>query len=426
MLFFAKRAPAIGLACFSLISVAAAFAQGPPKYAFDQGWPKPLPNEWIWGHVEGIATDSKDDIWVLNLMRSTPADDACLANGQCDTCCTYAPEVVELDPSGNVMSYWGGPGFPAKDGTHLDWMVDGNGFTVDGDNNIWVGGGDCGLYSFGYYSGGLPEFEKYRGSMCRRLLKFSPEGKILLDLGKILPNCKDAECLAGDRTHPGTPANNQDTTMFGGVFAILVDDAHREVYVGDGSLNRRVIVIDKYTGAFKRGWGAYGIPLSEVDNFREPLYDPAKHGTRPEKYPYNPSAPPARQFRGPVTGLALSRDGLLYVADRGNDRVQVFTREGKFVKEFFIHPRSILLGTAGYIALSHDPGQKYLFVADQANGCVWIYDRRSGVEVGHIGRKGHMGGEFDIMNAIALDSRGNLYTTEVKYQNRIQRFLLEK
>ena len=152
------------------------------------------------------------------------------------------------------------------------------------------------------------------------MFKFSPDGKLLLEIG-----------------HPSRdPANNRDTSILGGPWELTVDDSAHEVYIADGGLNRRVVVYDSNTGAFKRGWGAYGIPLNEIDGSRLP--------------PYDPSVPPAKQFRGPVAAIRVSADGLVYVADRSADRVQVFTKQGKFVKEFFVAPTTLGRGSTWKLA----------------------------------------------------------------------------
>lgn len=390
------------LIAFSCFLPVAARAQQPPRYKFDPSWPKDLPNNWILGHVEGVSVDKDDHIWILNNVRSTPADDAGASQKPpLSECCTYAPAVLELDTDGNVLKAWGGPGYVP------DWPITEKGLYVDKDENVWVGGNEVRLAYLPY----VPQIPK-DAPMDRQVLKLTSDGKQLMEIGHPTP--------------PDVPANNQDTSILGGPFSVLVDESAHEVYIGDGQLNRRVVVYDSDTGAFKRGWGAYGIPLSEVDNFREPLYDPSKPETHPQQHPYDPSAPPSKQFRGPVTGLKLSVDGLLYVCDRGNDRIQVFTKQGKFVKEFFVAPKTLSIGSAQDIAFSHDPEQKYLLVADTEADVIRILNRSDGTEVGTIGHKGHYGGQWDMLDQIAVDSKGNLYTTEVKYNDRIQRFILEK
>lgn len=200
--------------------------------------------------------------------------------------------------------------------------------------------------------------------------------------------------------------------MLGGASSIQVDEKAREVYLADGYLNRRVVVYDSQTGAFKRGWGAYGIPLGEIGNSK--LTD---H--------YDPSASPSKQFRGPVVGLRISGDGLVYVGDAGNDRIQVFTKQGKFVKEFFVAPRTLGEGSVTALAFSKDPNQKYLFVADGENSVIWILNRNDGTVLKKIGHRGHDSGQFSNLHALDVDSHGNVYTGEVKYNNRLQKFVAE-
>jgi DNA-binding beta-propeller fold protein YncE len=124
-----------------------------------------------------------------------------------------------------------------------------------------------------------------------------------------------------------------------------------------------------------------------------------------------------------MVGIDISEDGLVYVADRGDDRIQVFTKEGKFIKEFLIHPETRGTGSVWSTMFSRDPKQKYLYVADGVNGKIWILNRDDGKEVGSFGHKGHQAGQFDQVERMALDSKGNLYVTEVAPNTRLQKFV---
>lgn len=225
------------------------------------------------------------------------------------------------------------------------------------------------------------------------MLKFTKDGKQLLEIG-----------------HPVKgPANNQDTSYLGGSGGLAIDEAAHEIYIADGYLNRRVVVYDSNTGAFTRGWGGYGMPLSDVENARAARYDP--------------TAPLPKQFRGPLVGIAISGDGLVYVCDRGADRIQVFAKDGKFVKEFRVRPETLGTGSPWALAFSHDPKQKYLLVGDGENNVVWILDRDDGTVAGTFGHKGHNAGQFDLVSSMAMDSHGNLYTGEVTPNVRMQKFV---
>src|SRR5262249_54915698 len=147
-------------------------------------------------------------------------------------------------------------------------------------------------------------------------------------------------------------------------------DAH-EIYIADGYLNKRVIVFDSETGAFKRLWGAYGNKPNDAD-----------------PGPYNPSAPLDQQFRNPVHCVHLSRDGLVYVCDRVNDRMQVFTKQGKFVKEFSLRPQTLGMGSVWQFAFSKDDKQKFLLIDDGENNVIWTVQRDDGKVVGQMGHAG--------------------------------------
>jgi hypothetical protein len=209
----------------------------------------------------------------------------------------------------------------------------------------------------------------------------------------------------------------------GGVFFFDLDEDAREIYIVDA---KRVLVYS-YEGKFKRGWGGHGMPLSDVDNNPTP--------------PYDTSGPPPdqQQFAPALHCIHISVDGLLYVCERGSNRVQVFTKQGKFVTSFFVHPSTPargnecggpgsttygMCGTIYNLTFSHDTMQKYILIADGTNDKIWIHERKTGKLAGSIGDNGRMAGQFHWIDAIAMDSRGNIYTGEVDTGKRVQKFVL--
>ena len=340
-------------------------AQEIPKYKVEASWPKELPNNWIMGQVGGMAVDRHDHIWVLQRPSSNTADELGASPAtQRSQCCIAAPPVLVFDAQGNLLQSWGGPG------EGFNWPTLEHGIHVDKDDNVWITGS---------------------GITDRHILKFKSSGQFVMQIG-----------------HPSSDApDSSRTDILGRAAGIEVDQEAHEVYIADGYMNKRVAVYDSDTGAFKRFWGAYG----NVPNDANPG-------------PYNPAAPPDQQFRNPVHCVHLSRDGLVYVCDRVNDRVQVFTRQGKFVKEFFVHPQTLGAGSFWQFAFSVDEKQKFLLVADGENNVIWTLRREDGVVVGQTGHNGRNAGQFHWVHQIVSDSQGNLYTGEVDTGKRIQKFVL--
>jgi hypothetical protein len=352
---------------FSLFSEAEkVVAQEPPKFKVDASWPKELPNNWIMGQVGGMAVDRHDHIWVLQ----RPGTDTVEELGAAQTpprsmCCLATPPVLEFDTQGNLLHSWGGPG------EGFDWPKTEHGICVDKDDNVWIGA---------------------NGPADRQILKFKNDGHFLMQIG-----------------HPSTdPPNSLRTDILGRPAGIEVDaDAH-EVYIADGYMNKRVVVYDSDKGTFKRQWGAYGNPPNDAD--------PGA---------YNPAAPADQQFRNPVHCVHISRDGLVYVCDRVNDRMQVFTKQGKFVKEFTLRTQTLGMGSVWQFAFSIDENQKFLFVDDGENNVIWTVRREDGAVVGQMGHSGRNAGQFHWVHQIVSDSQGNLYTGEVDTGKRIQKFALQ-
>ena len=340
-----------------------------PRFEVDAFWPKPLPNHWLVGSVIGLSVDAQDHVWIIHRTQALNATErGAETNPPTAECCKTAPPVLEFDQAGNLLRHWGG-----TDGPNYQWPSSNHGITVDYKGNVWLGG-----------NGGGRE-----PVMDGLVVKFTGDGKFLLQVGK-----------------RGVPIDSSSTEHFAKATEVSVDKATNEAYVADGYGNHRVVVIDADTGKFKRMWGAYG-----------------NKPTDENLGPYNPSAPPAQQFRSAVHCAEVSNDGMVYVCDRLNNRIQVFTREGKFIKEQIYSKQTLGAGSAWDIAFSRDPQQKYIYVADGTNMKVYIIDRQSLQELATFGDGGRQPGQFFGTHNIATDSKGNVYTTETYEGKRVQRFV---
>lgn len=366
---------------------AALAAAGPmaPRFEVDPLWPKPLPNHWLMGNVIGLGVDSRDHVWVVHRGASLERMELyATTNPPAADCCAPAPPVLEFDPEGNLVGHWGGPG------EGYEWPESNHGITVDYKGNVWIGGNGRGKAPQGEAppppgGGGYTAGGYYHDNM---ILKFTREGKFLMQIGRA-----------------GQSKGSNDVENVKGAAKMFVDPKTNELIVADGYGNKRVIVFDADTGKYKRHWGAYG---SKPDDENLGRYDPA--------------APPAKQFRNPVHCAELSNDGLLYVCDRPNDRIQVFKQDGTFVKEVFIEKNTLGDGSAWDIAFSKDPQQKYLYLADGANEKVHVILRSTLEELTSFGDGGRQPGQFYAIHSIATDSKGNIFTTETYRGQRVQRF----
>jgi DNA-binding beta-propeller fold protein YncE len=348
-----------------------------PRFEVDPFWPKPLPNHWLLGAAIGVWVDERDHIWIIHRSSATLNNNERGAelNPPTGECCKGAPPVLEFDAEGNLVQSWGGPG------QGYEWPQSNHGIFVDHKGNVWIGG---------------------NGAGDSHILKFTRNGKFIAQYGKagIHKGPVDAEGLS---TYAG---DSNDQQNFGRVAKIFVDPRDNEAYIADGYLNKRVAVLDADTGKMKRYWGAYG---------NKP--DDRNLG------PYNPDAPPAQQFRNPVHCADVSNDGFVYVCDRVNTRLQVFTKEGKFVKENWYARRSLADGSVWDVAFSKDPKQQYIFMADGRNQRVRIIRRDTLEELTAFGDGGRYPGQFFGVHSIAIDSKGNLYTTETYEGKRLQKFI---
>ena len=127
--------------------------------------------------------------------------------------------------------------------------------------------------------------------------------------------------------------------------------------------------------------------------------------TIPTSAPTTPTDRPPKQFRSPVHCAEISNDGLVYTCDRANDRIQVFNKDGSYVKEAFIARETRGGGSAWDIAFSKDPEQTYIFLADGQNSRVHILLRDTLEELTNFGDGGRQPGQFFGVHNVALDSK---------------------
>jgi sugar lactone lactonase YvrE len=399
---------------------------GAPAYRVNPFWPQPLQNHWVLGAVSGVAVDKQDHVWIVHRgadSLESSEKSMILTPPTSTSCCVPAPSVMEFDSAGRVMASWGGPGLG------FVWPQSTGGIAVDGDGNIWIAayglepapaGRGRGAVdpdavgpppaARGAAPGGAPAQAPARGrgaapaaptTADAHITKYSRSGQFLLRIGT-----------------PGQPGAPDSQTGLNRPAGMSIDDAAHEVYVADSG-NHRVAVFDSNTGAFKRSWGGSG-----------------DRPTAAGAGPYDPNGAPSRQFRD-VTCVKVAKDGMVYVCDRMSNRIQVFQKNGQFIREMVIAKETrgavttigqapgIVLNSAGSvwdIAFSSDAGQRYLFVADGHNNRIRVLRRDTLAEVGQIGDGGRQPGRFLSPAAVAVDSRGNLYTGEVHHAKRVQKF----
>jgi hypothetical protein len=191
-------------------------------------------------------------------------------------------------------------------------------------------------------------------------------------------------------------------------------------------VNHRVIVFDATTGAYKRHWGAYGRRPDDSyftqagEKLPSPFSGAVQHENRPSQY--DPDGPPPPQFRI-VHAVRIARDGLVYVCDRTNDRLQVFRKDGTFVKEAFVAKRTLGSGSVWDIVFSTDPGQKFLIINDGTNQQIWTLRRDTLEVVSAFGQAGRWAGQFYGAHVMAANSKGDLFVGETYEGKRVQRFI---
>jgi len=275
------------------------FAQASaPQYEVDASWPKLLPNNWLIGQVGGLAVDSHDHIWVLQRPRTLEDDEkGAVANPPKrdeprSICCKPSPSVMEFDGAGNLLQAWGGPEDPGKCvAPRCIWPENEHGIFVDANDHVWLAG---------------------NGQNDRMLLEFDRTGKFIKMIGS---------SFAG-------PPDSDSKNSVGRAAGFVVDTGRNEVFVADGYLNSRVVKFDARTGAFIKAWGAYGNPPTDLP--------PEAHPGTSAIYRLQPPDPKSPTFNRPVHCIAVSNDGLVYVCDRGNNRIQIFNRDGQFQRQFVL------------------------------------------------------------------------------------------
>jgi DNA-binding beta-propeller fold protein YncE len=365
--------------------IAQGAARQAPIFEVDPFWPQPLPNHWVTGSTIGLSVDSQDRVWTIHRPNTVEdnfkaadikvgdargTDDEALPGRAGEKpatdmfigkCCKVAPPVLVYDQAGRLVKSWGGPG------KGYDWPDSNHGITVDHEGNVWLAG---------------------NGDKDTQVLKFSGAGQFLFQIGK-----------------HGVHNGSNDLANFWKPTKVFVDTTDNEAYVADGYGNRRVIVFDAASGKYKRHWGAYG------------------NRPRDEAVPpYRPDGPPSKQFNT-VHCAMVSNDGLVYVCDRVNDRIQVFRKDGTFIKEAVVDAHTFRSGSVWDLTFSRDPQQTFLYVANGVDQKINILLRSTLEVLTSFGDGGRGPGQFFGVHNLATDSHGNLYAAETYTGARVQRFV---
>src|SRR5712671_1986398 len=327
----------------SMLSVADVGAQTRqlPRFEVETGWLK-VPPQFRVGDVSSFAVNAQDEVFLLHRPRTLKPDQAAMA----------APPVMVFDASGNYLRSWGGAG------AGYEWIEREHGIHIDYKGFVWIGGNNC-------PASNLPGLKPVADD---QLLKFTQDGKFVLQIGKSNQSKGNADTANVHRAADG-----------------WVNPTTNELFVADGYGNHRVIVFDADTGAFKRMWGAFSNKPEDDDHceiVRKTNFDA-----------------PGPQQLSVVHSLRVANDGIVYVADRENRRVQMFTNDGKFIKQL-IKPDTLF---ARSVAFSPDQEQQFLYVGE--GEAIAILDRKTLEVLGSIKVPGMDGGG----HLINTDAKGNIY-----------------
>src|SRR6266446_5668689 len=309
-----------------------------PMFEVDPLWPKPIPDEALFGNVIGVSIDEQDNVWVTHrgAANLNNNEKGSTLTPPISICCGAAAPVLAFNPAGDTIRSWGGKG------EGYEWPESMHGIFVDHKGFVWLGG---------------------NGAKDSQILKFTKDGKFVAQSG-----------------HQGKNEGSNDPVNFGRVAQLYIDPKTNKGFVADGN---------------KTDDGPQG--------------------------PYKPGDA-LQQYRSPVHCIALANDGMLYVCDRQQDRVQVFTTDGKFQNEHFFAKNTLASGSTWEIAFSRDPAQRFIYLTDGQNERVRIVERSTMKELTTFGRGGRQPSEFFGVHSIATDSKGNIYTTETYEGKRVQKF----
>lgn len=382
-----------------------------PQYRVDPTWPKTRPSvpdaegvirAWTYGGVGTHCINSRDHVIQFNRSHLDPSAYTTIltSNLAVRGGTIPAPPVIEFDPEGNIVNTWGDPTLvrtvTGKDASAV-LPQNTHGCFVDHEDNVWVGGNADGVVQ-----------------------KWSPDGKkLLLQIGR-KGVCDGPESLnskpkpeynpgGAESPYPtcGSPGTNSSRTLLDEPADIAVDpnpdpvtSERGSIYIADGYGNHRVVVFNS-KGEYLRQWGEPGTGLGQFGQTN------AGGGGHPHC-------------------VVLGNDGLAYVCDRTNSRIEVFDRVGNLKRMIPVSTPLDVKGprqTVCDIAFSRDPGQRFMYVVDLGGGRVNIVERESGKLVGSIGRPGPASGEFMSAHSIGVDSKGNIFVGESPGGQRVQKFV---
>jgi len=333
-------------------------ASGPPEHAKVtpiNNLPNPYETVRNWGTLpDGRRWGSVSAINVDADGKHIWAGDRCGTNSCAGS--TVNP-IVKLDPSGQVVQSFGA-------GVIL-WP---HGMDVDKQGNVWV------VDARSATPAELKQYPDAKGK-GHTAIKFSPQGKVLLTLG-----------TPGEAGNPPTHFTEPNDVLVAPDGSIFVAEAHGAQFLDQDPPNG-VGRISKFApdGKFIKTFGSYGYGAS--------------------------------QFRGPHS-LAMDSKGRLFVADRGNRRIQIFDQEGKHldtwyqfsrISGLYIDRNDVLYAIDSESDDNYNPGwRKGLRVGNARTGEVWYFVPE------HVSKQASgMGGYGSMGEGVAVDAQGNVYAGEV-------------